>query len=140
MSMDSNNNSNLEDICNFNIKNMPTDDLYSAFNTFIFNQDIKVLGKLLHRYNFFNLTKNLPGDIVELGVFKGSGVATFIKFFVTHSNKKVIGFDIFNKNNNIIDNYKNGNTMKTVYNKVNDDNELSLLNVKSRLQNINKDL
>ena len=141
--MKSNNNSELEDICNFNIKNMPTDDLYSAFNTFIFNEDIKVLGKLLHRYNFFNLTKNLPGDIVELGVFKGSGVATFIKFleiFATHSNKKVIGFDIFDKNNIIIDKYKNGNTMKTVYNKVNDDNELSLLNVKNKLQNINKNL
>ena len=40
------------------------------------------------------LTKDLPGDIVELGVFKGSGVATFLKFieiFCTHSNKKIIG-------------------------------------------------
>ena len=79
----------LEEICNNNIKNMPSQDLYDAFNTFIFNKDIKVLGKLLHRFKYFELTKHLAGDIVELGVFKGSGMASFVKFieiFCTHSN------------------------------------------------------
>jgi hypothetical protein len=131
----------LKDICNNNIKNMPSQDLYDNFNNFIFSSDIKVLGKLLHRFRFFELTKHLAGDIVELGVFKGSGVATFIKFleiFCTHSNKKVIGFDIFDATNNIIDNFENGNTMKTVYNKVTND-ELSLENVKNKLLNINND-
>jgi len=48
-------------------------------------------------------------------------VVTFVKFleiYCTHSNKKVIGFDIFDANNNIINDFKNGHTMKTVYNKV----------------------
>lgn len=133
----------LASICNDNVKNMPSDELYSAFNTFIFNQDIKVLGKLLHRFNFFNLSKHLAGDIVELGVFKGSGMATFIKFleiFATHSNKKVIGFDLFDKENTVVNNYENGNTMKTVYNKANDENELSIITVKNKLKNINADL
>ena len=137
------NNSHLEDICNHNIKNMPTDNLYNAFNEFIFNSDIKVIGKLLHRFNFFNLTKHLAGDIVELGVFKGSGVATFIKFleiFATHSNKKVIGFDLFNIDNTVINNYENGITMKTVYSKVVNKDELSYNVIKNKLQHINKDL
>ena len=134
--------SSLTDICNHNIKNMPSDTLYDSFNTFIFDSDIKVLGKLLHRYNFFNLTKNLAGDIVELGVFKGTGMSTFIKFleiFLTHSNKKVIGFDLFDSENDVIDKYDNGNVMQHVYNKVNN-SELSYESVNAKLSNVNKDL
>jgi hypothetical protein len=111
----------LKEICNNNIKNMPSQDLYDNFNGFIFDKDIKVLGKLLHRFKYFELTKHLAGDIIELGVFKGSGMATFIKFleiFSTHSNKKVIGFDLFDSENKVIDNFDNGETMKTVYGKV----------------------
>jgi hypothetical protein len=137
------NDIDLENICNNNVKNMPSDELYNAFNTFIFNPDIKVIGKMLHRYNFFNLSKHLAGDIVELGVFKGSGVATFVKFieiFATHSNKKVIGFDLFDKENTVVNNYENGNTMKTVYNKASNENELSINSVKNKLKNINTDL
>jgi len=131
----------LEEICNNNIKNMPSQDLYDSFNSFIFNKDIKVLGKLLHRFKFFELTKNLAGDIVELGVFKGSGMATFIKFleiFCTHSNKKVIGFDLFDANNKIIDTFENGKAMKPVYNKVTN-NELSLESIDNKIKNINED-
>ena len=131
----------LEDICNNNTKNMPSQDLYDSFNSFIFNKDIKVLGKLLHRFKYYELTKHLAGDIVELGVFKGSGVATFIKFieiFNTHSNKKVIGFDLFDAENNEIDNFENGEAMKTVYNKVTN-NELSLESIDNKINNINND-
>ena len=133
--------SNLTEICNNNIKNMPSQDLYDSFNNFIFNKDIKVLGKLLYRYKFFDLTKHLAGDIVELGVFKGSGVATFVKFleiFCTHSNKKVIGFDLFNSENKIMDNYENGHTMKHVYNKV-ENTELQIETVDEKIKNINND-
>jgi hypothetical protein len=129
------------DICNGNIKNMPTDELYTSFNSFIFDPDIKVLGKLLHRFNFFNLTKHLAGDIVELGVYKGSGMATFIKFidiFATHSNKKVIGFDLFDVNNSVVSQYENGDTMQTVYNKVSD-TELSYDAITDKLLKINND-
>ena len=131
----------LRDICNDNIKNMPSQELYDSFNSFIFNKDIKVLGKLLHRFKFFELTKHLAGDIVELGVFKGSGMATFIKFleiFCTHSNKKVIGFDLFDADNKIIDTFENGKAMKPVYNKVTN-NDLSIENITNKLLNVNND-
>ena len=134
-------NNNLFKICNSNTKNMPSNDLYKAFNDFIFDKDIKVLGKLLHRFMFFEKTKHLAGDIVELGVFKGSGVATFIKFieiFCTHSNKKVIGFDIFDPENKIINNFENGDTMNFVYDKVTK-TDLLLENVTTNLLNINND-
>ncbi len=135
------NDRDLKNICNNNVKNMPSQSLYDNFNGFIFDKDIKVLGKLLYRYKFFELTKDLPGDIVELGVFKGSGVATFLKFieiFCTHSNKKIIGFDLFNSLNEVVSSYENGNTMQTVYSKV-DSNELNLESVSNKLENINRD-
>ena len=135
--------SKLNDICNDNIKNMPSDDVYTEFNNFIFSNDTKLIGKLLHRYDYFNKTKELPGDIVELGVFKGSGVATFSKFldiYCPNSNKKIIGFDIFDPDNSsdILD--KDGvfdkENMNVVYSKV-DKSELSLESVTSRLENMN---
>lgn len=88
----------ITDITNNNIKNNPTDEIYKSFNDFIFSQDRKVIGKLLHRFNFYNQIKHLPGDIIECGVFKSSGLVTFLKFleiFEPNSNRKVIGFDIF---------------------------------------------
>jgi hypothetical protein len=45
------------------------------------------------------MTKHLMGDIVECGVFKGSGLATWLKIIEMNepnSIKKVIGFDFFN--------------------------------------------
>ena len=131
----------LKNICNNNVKNMPSQDLYDHFNGFIFDKDIKVLGKLLKRFEFFNSTKHLAGDIVELGVFKGSGMATFVKFleiYCTHSNKKVIGFDLFDSTNVTIDDYKNGNTMKTVYGKT-DSTLLMIDSIENNLLTVNQD-
>ena len=136
-------NSDLLDICNNNSKNVPSDDVYRAFNEFIFSSDIKVIGKLLKRFEFFNKTKHLPGDIIEIGVFKGSGIATFSKFlelYCYHSTKKVIGFDIFDTTaaDNILelDGNNDKHRMQTVYSKV-DHNELTLESVKSRLSGMN---
>jgi len=118
---------NLSDICNNNILNQPSDENYKKFNEFIFSNDLKLTGKLLHRFKFFLDIKHLPGDIVEIGVFKGSGIATFTKFldiFCPNSNKKVIGFDVFdvNESNFLLsskDNALDKTSMTTVYSKVN---------------------
>jgi hypothetical protein len=86
----------------YNSAGPPKDDnaIYDAFNTFIFSDDRKVLHKLLYRYKLFEKVKNLPGDIVECGVFKGSGVFTWaklIELFCPFEIKKVIGFDFFDQ-------------------------------------------
>jgi len=73
--------------------------LYDAFNGFILSSDTKVFGKLLARTRLMNQVKDLPGDIVECGVFKGTGMLSFLKlkrFLCPNSGKKVIGFDFFN--------------------------------------------
>ena len=74
-------------------------DIYNSYNNFIFSNDIKIFGKLMLRNSFFEKIKNIPGDIVEVGVFKGSGVTSWLKMIKLHcgqSNKKVVGFDFFN--------------------------------------------
>ena len=92
----------LKSISNENKLNEIEQSVYDKFNNFIFSDDLKLTGKLLHRFEHFLNVKDLPGDIVEVGVFKGSGVASFLKFLDIHcsnSIKKVIGFDIFDPEN-----------------------------------------
>ena len=71
--------------------------IYDAFNEFIFSSDRKLYAKLISKYLFADLTKNVPGDIVELGVFKGSGVISWLKALELNSvnHKKILGFDFF---------------------------------------------
>jgi hypothetical protein len=75
-----------------------TQHLFDCFNGFMLSSDTKVFGKLLARTLLVDRVKDLPGDIVECGVFKGTGMLTFLKlkrFLCPNSGKKVIGFDFF---------------------------------------------
>ena len=73
--------------------------IFDAFNSYMLSSDLKVFGKLLARTLLFNQVKDIPGDIVECGVFKGTGLFTFLKlkrYFCPNSHKQIIGFDFFN--------------------------------------------
>lgn len=81
--------------------NLP--DFSKAFeyeNNFYLSSDKNRLAKVLAHYELFKLTLDIPGDIVECGVFKG---ASFVRFanmrelFSNSSAKKLIGFDAFGK-------------------------------------------
>ncbi len=72
--------------------------LFDNFNSFILSKDRRVFNKLMSRALLYNEIKDIPGDIVECGVFKGTGMYTFLKLkniFNPNSSKKVIGFDFF---------------------------------------------
>ena len=71
-------------------------------NAFFLMNDIERMRKFLVKNFLFSKIIELPGDIVELGVFKGTGFLQFIKLleiYLPASNKKVIGFDLFNSTN-----------------------------------------
>ena len=57
------------------------------------------LGKLLSLYEAFRLVSELPGSVVELGVFKGESLLFFAKLMemlnVNDRSSRVIGFDNF---------------------------------------------
>lgn len=129
----------LKEISNGNKLNEIQQTTYDLFNNFIFSDDVKLIGKLLHRFEFFLKVKDLPGDIVEVGVFKGSGISSFMKFieiYCTNSNKKVIGFDIFDtlEANKILnkDGEVDKENMLIVYDRVLS-NELTIESVTKRL-------
>ena len=88
----------MDNLTNF-INNTNEWDLYNGF--FLMN-DVERLRKFMVREHFFKMSLEIPGDIVELGVFKGTGIAQLLKMreiFIPASNKKIIGFDLFSKSN-----------------------------------------
>jgi hypothetical protein len=77
--------------------------VYDAFNEFIFSSDRKLFGKLASKLDFVEMTRDIPGDIVELGVFKGSGMMGWLKALEATSinHKNVIGFDYFDMDDTV---------------------------------------
>lgn len=72
--------------------------VYDNLNGLVFADDTKVFGKLVARTLIAEQTKDVPGDIIECGVFKGSGILTWLKLkrlLMPGTLKKVIGFDYF---------------------------------------------
>lgn len=97
-----------------------TQQFFDSFNEFIMSSDKKVFNKLVARSLIYNEVKDVPGDIVECGVFKGSGIYTFLKLkrlLNPNSLKRVIGFDFFNTNN-LLSNLSgiDKNVMSTLFN------------------------
>lgn len=71
---------------------------WDLYNSFFLMDDIDRLRKFMVRQKLFEYTINIPGDIVELGVMKGIGIAQLMKIrniFIPNTIKKVIGFDFF---------------------------------------------
>jgi hypothetical protein len=72
--------------------------LWDASHHLLLGPDVERLRKLMVRYDLFKMALELPGDIVECGVFKGAGLLTWLKFLQIHapgSARRVVGFDTF---------------------------------------------
>lgn len=116
-------------------------EIYDSFNHFIFSEDRNIFNKMFARISFYEMTKDLHGDIVECGVFKGSGLATWLKMLEINepnSIKKVIGFDFFDPHFvDGINDKTEKDTMKQVFDRCEnlDDSELSLNGVNQKLLN-----
>ena len=78
--------------------NFNEDSLWESYNTMLLSPDTGRVRKLLVRYEIFKLAMNVPGDIVECGVFKGAGWMYWLKLLDLHAKgeqRKVVGFDTF---------------------------------------------
>jgi len=72
--------------------------LWDSYNTLLLSPDTDRIRKLLVRYELFKMTLDIPGDIVECGVFKGAGWMYWLKLLELYARgeqKRVIGFDTF---------------------------------------------
>jgi len=73
--------------------------IWNYYNGLFLSPDVDRLRKLLVRYELYKKSSKVPGDIVECGVFKGTGMFQWLKFisiYESSSTKRVIGFDFFN--------------------------------------------
>jgi hypothetical protein len=71
---------------------------FAAYNTFLFDARPDRIAKILARYELYKGIIDLPGDIVECGVFHGQGLlfwAKLIQIFNPLSQRRVVGFDTF---------------------------------------------
>lgn len=69
-------------------------------NNFYLSCDITRISKVLAHYEIYKMIKEITGEIVECGVFKGSSYLRFVMFREIFNNpysKKIIGFDTFGK-------------------------------------------
>lgn len=69
-------------------------------NNFYLSCDTSRMSKIMAHYEFYKMVNDLPGSIVECGVFKGTSLARFAMFremLGSVNSKKIIGFDIFGK-------------------------------------------
>jgi hypothetical protein len=81
--------------------NLPNfESTFEYENNFYLSCDNSRIAKLLAHYELYKMVSNLPGAIVECGVFKGTSLTRFATFRDLFSNshaKKIIGFDIYGK-------------------------------------------
>lgn len=67
-------------------------------NGFHLTSHITRISKILAHWELFKMTADIPGAVVECGVFKGSSLARFASFRALTGNpfsKRIIGFDSF---------------------------------------------
>jgi hypothetical protein len=77
---------------------LPGEASLSVYDQFLATASIDRLQKILARYELFRMVVDVPGDIVECGVFKGSGIYTLAKLhrlFKPNNEQRIIGFDFF---------------------------------------------
>nr|WP_092074321.1 TylF/MycF/NovP-related O-methyltransferase [Dendrosporobacter quercicolus]NSL49225.1 class I SAM-dependent methyltransferase [Dendrosporobacter quercicolus DSM 1736]SDM88442.1 Macrocin-O-methyltransferase (TylF) [Dendrosporobacter quercicolus] len=71
---------------------------YEYENNFYFTCDSSRLGKIFAHYELFKKVLDVPGEIVEFGVFKGASflrLAMIRELLGAKFSKKIIGFDTF---------------------------------------------
>ena len=90
---------------------MSEDDIFHHYNSLLLSADTGRIRKMLVRYELFRRSLEVPGDIVECGVFKGTGMAYWLKLldiFAHGLSKKVVGFDLFEPDEKQIAEYAEG--------------------------------
>lgn len=80
------------------IKMPDFDKMYEYETHYHLTLDVSRLGKFVAHYETFKMTQDIPGAVVECGVFKGTSLVRFAMFrelFGNYFSNKIIGFDVF---------------------------------------------
>ena len=93
---------------------------HQIYNQFLKDTNVDRLQKILSRYELFKKIINVPGDICECGVFKGSGIFMWVKLlklFKPNNDFKVIGFDFLENKSKTKLKYKLDKKVLALHNK-----------------------
>ena len=74
--------------------------VWKSENIFYQKTNISRIGKLIYQYELYKKILDLPGDVLEFGVFKGSSLIRFLTYrsiLENNFSRKIIGFDTFTK-------------------------------------------
>lgn len=77
-----------------------TEKAFDYENGFYLTSKPYRMGNMLAHYELYKKILALPGDVIELGVFKGGSLiqfATFRELLENQNSRKIIGFDVFGK-------------------------------------------
>lgn len=81
-----------------NIRGLDEEQAWDYENGFHWFSSPSRLNKMLAHYELYKMIKDLPGDIVELGVYKSASLIRFATFRNTFENdaaRRIVGFDAF---------------------------------------------
>ena len=74
------------------------EETFDYENGFMLTSDVYRFGNFMAHYELYKKIIRLPGDVVELGVFKGNSLiqfATFRNLLENDNSRKIVGFDAF---------------------------------------------
>lgn len=74
------------------------DKCFDYENGFYLTSEPYRMGNIMAHYELYKKILDLPGDVIELGVFKGSSLiqfATFRELLENEKSRKIVGFDVF---------------------------------------------
>lgn len=74
------------------------DKAFDYENGFYLTTEPYRMGNILAHYELYKRILDIPGDVVECGVFKGSSLiqfATFREIMENENSRKIVGFDMF---------------------------------------------
>jgi len=82
------------------VRGLSAADVWDYENGFYWFSHPTRLNKMLAHYELYKMIANLPGDVFELGVYKGASLlrlATFRNSLENDHSRKIVGFDAFGK-------------------------------------------
>lgn len=82
------------------IRGQNSSDIWDHENAFYWFSHPSRLNKLLAHYDLYKSIAGLPGEVFELGVYKGASLvrfATFRALLESQHSRKIVGFDAFGK-------------------------------------------
>jgi hypothetical protein len=74
------------------------DDAWEYYNGFHLTCNARQMNRILSHYELYRMSRDVPGEIVECGVFKGASLIRFALFreiFGDARSRQLVGFDTF---------------------------------------------